>query len=184
MTDTLRQFYFGQPGTSNGTLYTAPPSTSYPVTFQDTGDTVTLTAHGITAGMRVYFSSITSTTGITANTNYYVINATANTFQLASTLGGSALALTTNGSGTMLYGATSVVRNIHISNTTATAATISLSVNGSGATAANNIYRAFSIPANGVHVANTNIVLHSADTLQGLQGTSAALTVIVSGVEL
>lgn len=185
MTDTLRQFYFGQPGTSNGTLYTAPAATtSYAVTFTDAGDTVTLNSHGLPAGTRVYFSSITSTTGISVNTAYYVVSPTTNTFQVASSLGGSALALTTNGSGTMLYGATSVVRNIHIANTTATAATISLSVNGSGATAANNIYRTFSIPANGVHIANVNLVLHSIDTIQGLQGTSAALTVVISGVEL
>lgn len=71
------------------------------VTFQDTGDTVTLTSHGLQNGQRVSFSSITSTTGISTNTAYFVISAATNTFQLASTSGGSALALTTNGSGTM-----------------------------------------------------------------------------------
>lgn len=109
MADTLKQMYFGQPGTTNGTLYTVPGS----------GSTV----------------------------------------------------------------AAAVIRNIHICNTTATAATISLSLNGSGATAANNIYRTFSVPANGVHIANVSIVLDAGDTIQGLQGTSAALTVVISGVE-
>lgn len=76
--------------------------TTQAVTFQDTGDTVTLNSHGLSNGTPVSFTSITSTTEITANTVYYVIGATTNTFQLASTVGGSALALTTNGSGSML----------------------------------------------------------------------------------
>lgn len=73
------------------------------VTFQDSGDTVTRTAHGLDNGTIVSFSSITSTTGILTWTQYYVINATTDTFQLAATSGGSAIALTTNGSGNMLY---------------------------------------------------------------------------------
>jgi hypothetical protein len=76
------------------------------VTFQDSGDTVTRNAHGLANDTRISFASITSTTGIAAYTYYYVINATANTFQVASSVGGSALPLTTNGSGTMLYGTT------------------------------------------------------------------------------
>lgn len=72
------------------------------VTFQDTGDTVTLNNHGLNNGQTVSFSAITSTTGIFIDTLYYVISSTTNTFQVASALGGSALALTTNGSGTLL----------------------------------------------------------------------------------
>ena len=72
------------------------------VTFQDSGDTVTLSSHGLQNGQTISFSSITSTTGISTNTLYYVISATTNTFQVASTSGGAALPLTTNGSGTLL----------------------------------------------------------------------------------
>jgi len=72
------------------------------VTFQDTGDTVTLNSHGLGNNAIVSFTVITSTTGISVNTAYYVVNATTNTFQLASSVGGTALALTTNGSGTMV----------------------------------------------------------------------------------
>lgn len=104
MADTLKRMYFGQPATTNATLYTAPA-------------------------------------------------------------------------------AGSVVRTIHISNTTATAATISLGLNGTPATAANAFYSAFSVPPNGIHVWNGNIVLDNGNTLQGLQGTSGALTVLISGVE-
>lgn len=72
------------------------------VTFQDTGDTVTLTSHGLTDGQRVAFTVITTTTGISTNTFYYVVNAATDTFQLADTIGGAAKALTNNGSGTMV----------------------------------------------------------------------------------
>lgn len=72
------------------------------VTFTDSGDTVNKTAHGHVNGDQVIFYSITSTTGISINTNYYVVNATANTYQVSTTLGGSAAALTTDGSGTTL----------------------------------------------------------------------------------
>jgi hypothetical protein len=75
---------------------------SFPVTFQDTGDTVTLTAHGLPNGTPIQFPQIVTTTGISVNTTYYVLNATANTFQLASSANGStALPLTTNGTGIM-----------------------------------------------------------------------------------
>ena len=72
------------------------------VTFQDTGDTVTLNSHGLINGNVVSFTAIVSTTGIVVNTSYFVISATTNTFQLSSTLNGAALPLTTNGSGTMV----------------------------------------------------------------------------------
>jgi hypothetical protein len=88
----------GLTGTTGWSTY----AESDAVTFQDTGDTVTLNSHGLQNGNIVSFTSITSTTGITANTTYYVVNAAANTFQVASTSGGSALPLTTNGSGTMV----------------------------------------------------------------------------------
>lgn len=72
------------------------------VTFQDAGDTVTLNSHGLQNGDTISFTSITSTTGISTNTLYYVISAATNTFQVSSSLGGAALPLTTNGSGTLV----------------------------------------------------------------------------------
>lgn len=91
-------------------------STNRAVTFTDVGDIVTFAGHGIPNGTRVSFSSITSTTGITTYTMYYVINATTDTFQLSLTNGGSAIALTTNGSGNMslLTKVVSVVPNTSI----------------------------------------------------------------------
>lgn len=77
------------------------PTTSA-VTFTDTGDLVTKTAHGLSNGTMVSFTTIISTSGIFPNTPYFVINVTTDTFQVSNTLGGSALPLTTNGSGTMV----------------------------------------------------------------------------------
>jgi surface protein len=77
-------------------------NTNAPVTFQDSTDTVTRNSHGYTNGMTVSFSSITTTTGIVAGQIYYVVGATTNTFQVAATLGGSALPLTDDGTGIIL----------------------------------------------------------------------------------
>lgn len=98
-------------------LHVAPTTTVLPVhganvavTFTDAGDLVGLTAHGLPVGTPVVFNSITSTTGITAGTIYYVTNGASNpaadTFMLASTRalamqGVTTVALTTDGTGTM-----------------------------------------------------------------------------------
>lgn len=108
MADTLKRMYYGQPSTSNSTLYTAPSG----------------------------------------------------------------------------VGATAVIRNIHITNTSGSSATISLGLNGTAATAANQFIATFAVPSYGLFVENINIVLNDGDTVQGLQGTSGALTLIISGVEL
>lgn len=77
-------------------------NTNAPVTFTDAGDAVGRVAHGFTNGMPLCFYNITSTTGVVENTPYYVINASANAFQISLTPGGAAVALTTNGTATLL----------------------------------------------------------------------------------
>jgi hypothetical protein len=64
------------------------------VTFQVAADTVTKTSHGLTVGAPVSFTGITGTTNIDNSAVYYVINPTANTFQLATTVGGAVRDLT------------------------------------------------------------------------------------------
>ena len=106
-------------------------STARAVTFQDTGDTVTLTNHGLTNGKIVSFSTITTTTGIVIYTRYYVVNATANTFQVSDTLGGAARTLTNNGSGNMLVGTyiTAITPNTSVTvDVPATATNVSASL--------------------------------------------------------
>jgi len=76
-----------------------------PVSVDHTTDTFTSTAHGLANGTRVGFRSEgtypTSGSGdLAPHTHYYVVNQTANTFELARTSGGAAIALTGNGTGT------------------------------------------------------------------------------------
>lgn len=72
------------------------------VTLTDAGDLVERTAHGYIDGMQVQFYRIIATTGLTEAQVYFVVNATANNFQVSTTEGGTALALTTNGSASLL----------------------------------------------------------------------------------
>jgi len=72
------------------------------VTLTDAGDLVERTAHGYSNGMEVQFYRIVTTTGLAEAQFYFVVNATANNFQVAATEGGAALALTANGSASLL----------------------------------------------------------------------------------
>ena len=95
------------------------------VTFTDVGDLVGLTAHGLQNGNEISFTVINSTTGISVDTKYFVVNATTNNFQVASTSGGSPLALTTDGTGTLVRsipktGATAGSPGITFTRTTST----------------------------------------------------------------
>lgn len=57
---------------------------------------VTITGATLVNGMILTFTSLTGGSGVTVNTPYYVINASAATCKLAKTPGGSAVALGTN----------------------------------------------------------------------------------------
>lgn len=61
---------------------------------------ITLTAHWLADGNKVYFTTTGALpTGITPSTEYFVVNATANTFSIATTFGGTAI----NTSGTQSW---------------------------------------------------------------------------------
>lgn len=63
---------------------------------------ITYNSHGLSNGDEVAFNSVTTTTGITLNTIYYVISATTNNFKISTTPGGSEVVFGTgNGSATM-----------------------------------------------------------------------------------
>jgi hypothetical protein len=67
-------------------------------------DTFTSAGHGLSDGMAVALLAISGTslpTGVSADTPYYVRDATANTFRLAATSGGAALAISSDGIGTV-----------------------------------------------------------------------------------
>jgi hypothetical protein len=80
------------------------PVNNHPVTFQGAANTATQTLTGfIHNGEVIYFSSITTTTGIETDTPYYVVNiggaGGTYPFQLSLTPGGPPLTLTGDGSG-------------------------------------------------------------------------------------
>jgi hypothetical protein len=71
-------------------------NTSNPVTFTSTG-------HGFTNGQTVGFTTTGSLpSGLSPNTQYYIVNAAANTFQVSATSGGAALGNGAIKSGTYL----------------------------------------------------------------------------------
>jgi hypothetical protein len=90
---------------------------------------------------------------------------------------------------TLLYtvpgATTTVVRCIHVCNTTGSAATITIGLKaGAALAAANHFLSAVSIPANGTYDWTGNQVLATTETIRALQGTGSALTVHISGIEV
>lgn len=78
-------------GVGTGTVFTADDAT----------DIITSSMHGLSNGDVVFLrSSTTLPAGLSADTAYYVISSTTNTFQLSATLGGSAINITDTGTGT------------------------------------------------------------------------------------
>jgi hypothetical protein len=82
------------------------------VTAQNTGDTITKTAHGLANGQKIVFQPGYTPAGLTGGTTYFVVGQTANTFQVATTLGGSAVAITADSTdGQVSYGLVKVIAN-------------------------------------------------------------------------
>ena len=77
---------------------------------------------------------------------------------------------------------TAILRNIHIANTTATAATIRLSIGTIGVGTA--ILYDFSVPANGTYDWSGFLVMAAGEVLKAQGGTNNALCITVSGVEV
>lgn len=73
-----------------------------------------------------------------------------------------------------------VVRNIHIANTTSSAANIRLTIGS--LTAAHALLWDFSVPANGSYDWDGFEVLEAAETIHAQGGTNNALTVTIAGV--
>jgi len=76
--------------------------TNKPVTFTASTNTVNLAGHGFNAGTALPFYSIVTTTGLIEGRRYYVVNPTANAFQVSATFGGAPVTLTNDGSATLL----------------------------------------------------------------------------------
>lgn len=65
------------------------------------GSTITQTGHSYAVGDEVIFTALGGNTGVSLNVVYFIIAVTANTFQISTTFGGSAVSIT--GSANMTY---------------------------------------------------------------------------------
>ena len=75
---------------------------TYTITADAGTDVITATGHDFINGTPVQFTNSGGAlpSGIAADTTYFVIGAAANTFQISETIGGSAVDVTSAGSGT------------------------------------------------------------------------------------
>ena len=87
---------------------------------------------------------------------------------------------------TVTAGASQIVKNILLNNTTASDATITLNIvpTGGSASTTNRLLSTYTVKANDTVAIDCSIVMNSTDFVSGLQGTSGAITVIISGVEV
>lgn len=83
-------------------------------TFTDTGDLVNSAAHGLVNDTPVRFWRVSTTTGINTTTTYWVVSATTDTFQVSASKGGSAIALTNDGTGVWYILTTHSTRGGHV----------------------------------------------------------------------
>ena len=77
----------------------------------DVGDTIQYTAHPFQNNDPIFITDLVGGTGLTNNTNYFVRNATANTFQLSATSGGAVINITVAGTASVgrSFGTTSAL---------------------------------------------------------------------------
>lgn len=101
-------------------------------------DVITSTAHGLSNGDCVWVSSGTTLpAGLSASTNYYVIEATANTFKLSAIPNGPSVNITDTGTGTHTYALKGKVfmgvdwRNIQLNLATSNSANLTIKIQGS-----------------------------------------------------
>ena len=77
-------------------------------TFDDATDVVQKVAHGLANGKAIMFHTLVNTTGIVIDTIYYVLNATADAFQVEASIGGGVVPITEAGEGSGTYGEASI----------------------------------------------------------------------------
>lgn len=93
--NAVNDFFIWDGGTKTNTVFTADAGT----------DVITSAGHGLSNGDAVVFSNSGGglPAGLSANTFYYVINASTDTFKVSTTLGGSAVDITGTGTGTHYF---------------------------------------------------------------------------------
>ena len=83
---------------------------------------------------------------------------------------------------TVASGKKTIVKNILLCNTTSSDATVSMYFGT--ATASNQVLNAYTVKANDTVLVELSGVLDAGDTIRALQGTSGAVTLHVTGVEV
>lgn len=81
---------------------------------------------------------------------------------------------------------TTILKNILMNNVTSTDATVTINLVPSGSSAAttNRIFTAYTVKANDTVAVDVSTVMSTGDFISALQGTSAAITIYISGVEV
>lgn len=140
---------------------------TYTITAAD--NKFTLNGHGFSNGDTVYFSSITTTTGFSINTTYYIVGVSGDDFQISSTSGGNALALTTDGSAQKTSVKSITVHTSPTSGAFAKGETITITDGSSNtATIALNSYQAASLNGTLANNAGTEVPLETGDVIRVL----------------
>lgn len=109
-------------------LYTTAVLAITGITIDETGgameDMFTKAGHGLVNGDKLVFTSVTTTTGITSTIVYYVVGMVGDNFQVSLTSGGAAVAVTGDGSCSILKLTQSSLTKtvVSMSNTTSDAA--------------------------------------------------------------
>lgn len=83
--------------------YAIRAGTGINCTVDHTLDQFTASSHGLSNNQVLYFGASVTPSGMSTLTKYYVVNKSTNTFQISSTLGGVALALSSNGTSVVAY---------------------------------------------------------------------------------
>lgn len=79
-----------------------------------------------------------------------------------------------------------IIKQILLANTTAVSATVTLNLvpsPGTTVAVANQIVPAITVPGNSVITLDVSLVMNVSDAIRGLQGTAAAITVSIHGVQ-
>jgi len=156
----------------------APVTTSVLATIGSTTNTLTLAATaaslGIVAGQKIWFSG-TNLGGIINYQNYYVINPSGSTIQLATTFGGSAVSLQTSPT-LSTVAITGTAGQFSCSSTTLV---VGQAVTINGTLSAGTINGSSSVNAQTFYILATNGT--TTFTLTGTLGSSVAITTTASG---
>jgi len=165
--------------TANSLVRLAVPAAALAVNI--TANTGTITAHYRTIvvdsipNLAIEVFSEGDIVATTTNTNTTTVDVQKRLYGPAQPSGAAATLYT------VPAGMKTTLDLIHATNTTGTAATLTLSIGADAA--ATRLLSAYSIPANGILTLPGAWSMIAAEVIQGLQGTVGALTVTLNGTE-